>query len=396
MSSKRDEKRESVVDRIRDHGQEAARILGRNYAERVAVAARDGNLYGRKEEGPNTWLEKQVDIGDAGMEAARVLSRNHAERVAAARNGNVYGQKEKVAAARSVNVYGQNEERPSRLLEKQEAIRDAGVAAARVLNRNHAGKVASARNVDASGQKEGWLSRWLKNRDAAVAAGIKLSRKYAQRVAAARILNAIRQEKQQAKRQMHLMSSGKAVKFGERKGLKSSMSNSGGTSTRCQKCFQTGHWTYECKNERVQITQPSRTLRLKSPKLRMKISFSFDLDNPYLAMDKKEGKSSKKSKRKHRSGSDSRSDSEASIFETDSVDYSSSVSGSDNSSAESSSESSSSFDSEVQRRRRSKKRKQKKRRRYCSSSSQSDSSSESESDDDRSSRKKSKRRSRRR
>ncbi|CAM9000644.1 unnamed protein product [Rhodiola kirilowii] len=253
--------------------------------------------------------------------------------------------------------------------EKAEAAADrikaATLTAAKGLSRAQAERAAAAaaRNVNAYGQKEEGPSRW--------------------------------QEKREAKRQMYLMSTEKAVKLGERKDLKSSMTTMGSSSSQCQKCFQTGHWTYECKNERVYISRPSRTQQLKNPKLRMKISVSYDLDNPDLAKDEKVGKSSKKSKRKHRSGSDSQSDSEASVFETD--NDSSSVTGSDNSSAESSSESSSS-DSEEERRRRRKKRKQKKRRskRYSSSSSELDSSSESESDDDRSSRKKSKRHSRRR
>ncbi|CAM8979519.1 unnamed protein product [Rhodiola kirilowii] len=253
--------------------------------------------------------------------------------------------------------------------EKAEAAADrikaATLTAAKGLSRAQAERAATAaaRNVNAYGQKEEGPSRW--------------------------------QEKREAKRQMYLMSTEKAVKLGERKDLKSSMTTMGSSSSQCQKCFQTGHWTYECKNERVYISRPSRTQQLKNPKLRMKISVSYDLDNPDLAKDEKVGKSSKKSKRNHRSGSHSRSDSEASVFETD--NDSSSVTGSDNSSAESSSESSSS-DSEEERRRRRKKRKQKKRRskRYSSSSSESDSSSESESDDDRSSRKKSKRHSRRR
>lgn len=248
--------------------------------------------------------------------------------------------------------------------EKTEAAADkikaAALTAAKGLGRAQAERAATAaaRNVNAYGQKEEGPSRW--------------------------------QEKREAKRQMYLMSTEKAVRLGERKDLKSSVTSVGSGSSQCQKCFQIGHWTYECKNERVYISRPSRTQQLKNPKLRMKISVSYDLDNPDLAVkDEKEGRSSKKSKRKHQSGSGS--DSEASVFDSDS----SAVTGSDNSSAESSSDPSSS-DSEERRRRR-KKRNQKKRKskKYISSSSDSDSSSDSESDDDRSSRKKSKRHSRR-
>ncbi|XP_031264470.1 zinc finger CCHC domain-containing protein 10 [Pistacia vera] len=237
-------------------------------------------------------------------------------------------------------------------------IKAAALSAAKGLSRAQAERAATAaaRNVNAYGQKEEGPSRW--------------------------------QEKREAKRQMYLMSTEKAVRLGERKDLKTTMSSIGGTASQCQKCFQTGHWTYECKNERVYMSRPSRTQQLKNPKLKMKVSISYDLDNPDVK-DEAAEKSSKKSKRKHRSDSESGSDSEASVFETDSG--SSSVTGSDYSSGESSSDYSSSTDSEEERRRRRKKKKQKKarRRRYSSSSesSESDSVSESDSDDRRSRRK---------
>lgn len=93
---------------------------------------------------------------------------------------------------------------------------------------------------------------------------------------------------------MYLMSTEKQVRLGERKDLKSTMSTAGGTA-QCQKCFQTGHWTFECKNERVYMTRPSRTQQLKNPKLRMKHSLPYDLDHPDAKEEK--GKLSKKSKR---------------------------------------------------------------------------------------------------
>lgn len=237
-----------------------------------------------------------------------------------------------------------------------ERIKAATLTAAKGLSRAQAERAAAAaaRNVNAYGQKEEGPSRW--------------------------------QEKREAKRQMYLMSTEKAVRLGERKDLKSSMSTIGSAASQCQKCFQTGHWTYECKNERVYMSRPSRTQQLKNPKLKMKLSISYDLDNPDEKDDKVE-KKSKKSKRKHRSASDSGSDSEASVFETDSG--SSSVTGSDYSSD---TDTSSSSDSEEERRRRRKKRKQKKgksKKRYSSSSesSDSDSASDSESDGKRSKRK---------
>nr|DAD33139.1 TPA_asm: hypothetical protein HUJ06_011990 [Nelumbo nucifera] len=212
-----------------------------------------------------------------------------------------------------------------------ERIKAAALSAAKGLSRAQAERAAAAaaRNVNAYGQKEEGPSRW--------------------------------QERKEAKRQMYLMSTEKAVKLGERKDLKASMSTMGGTSSQCQKCFQAGHWTYECKNERVYISRPSRTQQLKNPKLKMKLSVSYELDDPDVQKVEKGEKSSKKSKRKHRSVSDSESeDSEASVFETDSG--SSSVTESDDSSGESSSSYSSSSDSEDERRRRRRTRKQRKRR----------------------------------
>lgn len=250
-------------------------------------------------------------------------------------------------------------------------IKAAALTAAKGLSRAQAERAAAAaaRNVNAYGQKEEGPSRW--------------------------------QEKREAKRQMYLMSTEKAVKLGERKDLKSSTLTVRSSASLCQKCFQPGHWTYECKNERVYISRPSRTQQLKNPKLRQKPCPAFDLDNPDMEKDAMEDAKprSKKSKRKHQSDSDSGSDSEASVFESDSGG-SSSGSGT----GSSSDDYSSSSDSEEERRRRRKKkekqRKGRKHRRYSSSSESSDSesvsASDSDSDYDRSSRKKSKRHSKRR
>ncbi|KAJ6987814.1 hypothetical protein NC653_020922 [Populus alba x Populus x berolinensis] len=182
-------------------------------------------------------------------------------------------------------------------------IKAAALSAAKGLSRAQAERAAAAaaRNVNAYGQKEEGPSRW--------------------------------QEKREAKRQMYLMSTEKAVRLGERKDL-NSMSKAFGGNGQCQKCFQSGHWTYECKNERVYMSRPSRTQQLKNPKLRMKVSTSCDLENPE-GEDEEGRKREKKSKRKHRSDSDAGSDSEASVFETDSG--SSSVTGSESSDEESSS-----------------------------------------------------------
>lgn len=244
-----------------------------------------------------------------------------------------------------------------------ERIKAAALSAAKGLSRAQAERAAAAaaRNVNAYGQKEEGPSRW--------------------------------QERKEAKRQMYLMSTEKQVRLGERKDLKSSVTTVGGSGSQCQKCFQTGHWTYECKNERVYISRPSRTQQLKNPKLRMKVSVSYDLDTPDIERDVKAEKNPKKSKRKSkRKHNESDSDSEASVFESDSG--SSSVTGSESSSRESESSYSSSTDSEEERRRRKKKQKQKQKkrrhRRYSSTSESSESESDSESEsEDRSSRRKS-------
>lgn len=253
-----------------------------------------------------------------------------------------------------------------------ERIKAAALSAAKGLSRAQAERAAAAaaRNVNAYGQKEEGPSRW--------------------------------QERKEAKRQMYLMSTEKAVKLGERKDPKASVSSAGGAAAQCQKCFQAGHWTYECKNERVYISRPSRTQQLKNPKLKMKLSVSYELDNQDIGKElqdemgqkKEKGERSRtKSKRKHRSGSDSEADSsEASVFETDSE---SSVTESDYTSAESSSSYSSS-DSEERRRRRKRKQKKRRHRRYSSSSDSSESESASDSDSDDKYRRKSRRHSRRR
>lgn len=120
-------------------------------------------------------------------------------------------------------------------------IKAAALSAAKGLSRTQAERAAAAaaRNVNAYGQKEEGPSRW--------------------------------QERKEAKRQMYLMSTEKAVKLGVRKELKAGGGVTLGGSQQCQKCFQVGHWTYECKNDRVYISRPSRTQQLMNPKLRPKL-----------------------------------------------------------------------------------------------------------------------------
>lgn len=243
-------------------------------------------------------------------------------------------------------------------------IKAAALSAAKGLSRAQAERAAAnaARNVNAYGQKEEGPSRW--------------------------------QERKEQKRRMYLMSTEKAVRLGERKDTKTT--SVAATSGQCQKCFQPGHWTYECKNERVYISRPSRSQVLNNPKVKMTFSVSFE-GNPDVekvekvkSVKKEKGKDKKKSKRKHRSVSDSdRDDSEASVFDTESE---SEVTATDESSESSSSYSSS--DSEERRRRRKKQKRKRHRKRYSSSESSESSESESDSDselDDKTSRKKGKR-----
>ncbi|KMZ66860.1 Zinc finger CCHC domain-containing protein 10 [Zostera marina] len=252
-------------------------------------------------------------------------------------------------------------------------IKAAALSAAKGLSRAQAERAATAaaRNVNAYGQKEEGPSRW--------------------------------QERKEAKRQMYLMSTEKAVKLGERK--KTSMSVPGASASQCQKCFQAGHWTYECKNERVYISRPSRSQQLKNPaKTKLVVSFEGNPDvrdrDDEEELDRgvngEEGEKMKSSKRKHRSGKKSGSDtsSEASVFESES-ESSESESESDYSSSES--ESSESESEERRRRRRKRQKKRKQHDRYSSSSESSsesdDASSDSNSSGDRHGRRRSNRKS---
>jgi len=253
-------------------------------------------------------------------------------------------------------------------------IKAAALGAAKGLSRAQAERAAAAaaRNVNAYGQKEEGPSRW--------------------------------QERKEAKRQMYLMSTEKAVKLGVRKDLKPTPS-SRGSAQQCQKCFQSGHWTYECKSERVYMSRPSRTQQLKNPKLKMRISVPYELDNPDnpqnalglqpglsdrsapLKLDKKSKSKStsknksqrKKTKRKRNSDdssdsgvSESSVSSSSSGMSTEESDSETETSGSDSRSSGTSSES----DSEEERRRR---KKHKNRRHRRSSTSESDSESDSSS-----------------
>ncbi|KAL3697002.1 hypothetical protein R1sor_011078 [Riccia sorocarpa] len=181
-------------------------------------------------------------------------------------------------------------------------IKAAALTAAKGLSRAQAERAAAAaaRNVNAYGQKEEGPSRW--------------------------------QERKEAKRQMYLMSTEKAVKLGVRKDPRTAAGPD--LSKQCQKCFQLGHWTYECKNERVYMSRPSRTQQLKNPKLRPKLLESpeestqtdrkVEEETATLGEKKSKKKGSKKRKRRRAASSDSESNS-ASGHTSDASDYSSST-----------------------------------------------------------------------
>ncbi|CAI5505812.1 unnamed protein product [Closterium sp. Naga37s-1] len=130
------------------------------------------------------------------------------------------------------------EEKPSAALAAAERIRQATLkAASKGMSRAQAERAATAaaRNVNAYGQKEEGPSRW--------------------------------QERKEAKQRMYMESTEQAAKLGTRVDVRS---GAAGANQQCQKCFKPGHWTYECKNERVYIARPSRTQLLRNTKLRDK------------------------------------------------------------------------------------------------------------------------------
>ncbi|KAK1436345.1 hypothetical protein QVD17_02124 [Tagetes erecta] len=148
-----------------------------------------------------------------------------------------------------------------------EKMKAAALSAAKGLSRVQAERAAAnaTRNVNAYGQKEEGPSRW--------------------------------QEKKEAKTQMYLKSTEKQPTLNQK---------------RCQKCRQTGHWTYECQKPASEAAKPESV----SP-------FSHDLGGVFIKKDEKAEKSLKKKtekhskhknkKRKHRS----RSTSESSDSESD-------------------------------------------------------------------------------
>ncbi|KAL8197874.1 hypothetical protein R6Q57_023635 [Mikania cordata] len=151
-----------------------------------------------------------------------------------------------------------------------ERMKADALSATKGLSRVQAERAAAnaTRNVNAYGQKEEGPSRW--------------------------------QEKKDAKTQMYLKSTEKQPTLNQK---------------RCQKCHQTGHWTYECQKLVPEVPKPETGL-----------TFSHDLGGMLIKKDEKVEKGLKKKKtekqskhksrkRKHRSRS--RSTSESSDSESD-------------------------------------------------------------------------------
>ena len=66
------------------------------------------------------------------------------------------------------------------------------------------------------------------------------------------------QERREAKHQMYLFSTEKAATLGQKILRKDEAADKF-----CQKCYQPGHWTFECKNDRVYLSRPSRTKQVR-------------------------------------------------------------------------------------------------------------------------------------
>jgi hypothetical protein len=132
------------------------------------------------------------------------------------------------------------------------------------------------------------------------------------------------------------------------------------SSTVCQKCLGSGHFTYECKNGRPYVTRPSRTQQLENPKLLAKLraegkpsvevpeEFKKPIGTANKILEAKEKERSKEDKgkdketpRKKAKRSHSTSDSESSSSDSDSSSSTSSNSDSESDSEEESDSSSS-------------------------------------------------------
>jgi hypothetical protein len=144
------------------------------------------------------------------------------------------------------------------------------------------------------------------------------------------------------------------------------------SNVQCQKCLQMGHYTYQCKNERVFVTRPSRSKQLKENLNKRRSSsspsdsddhsdsddyappptynargidtFRFKLDRAHHIVNKKKKRSDmerKKRRRRSSTNSNSNGSETSSSSETSSTTTSSSYNSSSSSSSSSSSDSSS-------------------------------------------------------
>ncbi|KAF5385700.1 hypothetical protein D9757_005453 [Collybiopsis confluens] len=134
------------------------------------------------------------------------------------------------------------------------------------------------------------------------------------------------------------------------------------SSTVCQKCLGTGHYTYECKGSRPYISRPSRTQQMENPKVLAKLK---DSGKPSVEVPEEFKKPSGtanrilEAKEKERAGKKRSRDSDSSSSDSDSDSDSSSSSSSEsdsNSNSGSSSGASSSSRTHKRRRRRSRSR----------------------------------------
>jgi hypothetical protein len=107
---------------------------------------------------------------------------------------------------------------------------------------------------------------------------------------------------------------------------------------KCQRCLQVGHATWQCKNEPVYLSRPSRTQWLKNPTKKPKFHLN-ELPPEPVELYAQLGKELKKMKKKRRKESSSSSSSES---ETESSSSAESTSDSSNTSDDSSEKSSSS------------------------------------------------------
>ncbi|PBK74890.1 hypothetical protein ARMSODRAFT_950945 [Armillaria solidipes] len=126
------------------------------------------------------------------------------------------------------------------------------------------------------------------------------------------------------------------------------------SSTVCQKCLGSGHFTYQCKNTRPYVSRPSRTQQLENPRVLAKlkadgkpsVEVPEEFKNPkgtankILAAKEKEREEKEKAVDGRRKRARSSSSSDSSSDSDSDSDSDSTSSGSDSGSGSSSSESS--------------------------------------------------------